>query len=70
MNTPTKGGCPPPPCSAFHEGMRVQRLSQHRIKGEVDYMQDDGKVMVTWDVCGRWPIDASDLRVLPNIIYS
>jgi len=50
----------------LREGMRVQRLSQHRIKGDVDYVREDGKVMVTWDVCGRWPIAADDLRVLPN----
>ena len=51
----------------FCEGMRVQRISSHRIKGEVDYVRADGKVLVTWDVCGRWPIDAKDLRIIqPN----
>ena len=54
------------PRQTFHEGMRVQRLSQHRIKGEVDCIRKDGMVMVIWDTCGRWPIEANDLRVLPN----
>jgi hypothetical protein len=69
MNTPkdsTGGCCPPPPRSAFLEGMRVQRISSHRIKGEVDRVREDGTVLVTWDVCGRWPISADDLRILPN----
>jgi hypothetical protein len=50
----------------FREWMRVQRLSQHRIKGEVDCIRKDGMVMVVWDTCGRWPITANDLRILPN----
>jgi hypothetical protein len=62
MNTQKEstGSC----CSVFREGMRVQRLSQHRIKGEVDYVREDGKVVVTWDVCGRWSISPDDLRII------
>ena len=33
---------------------------------EVDYVREDGKVMVTWDICGRWLISPDDLRILPN----
>lgn len=48
----------------FTEGMRVQRISSHRIKGNVDFVALNGMVMVTWDTCGRFFISPNDLKII------
>lgn len=48
----------------IYSGDRVQRLSKPRIKGEVDRICEGGKVLVVWDVFGRFWVDANDIRVI------
>lgn len=51
----------------FTEGMRVQRISSHRIKGNVDFVGQNGMVMVTWDTCGRFFISPNDLKIIKEL---